>query len=127
VLKGFGAYPAVIDQEITKYAPFVSTTKILMALQKAGIGRETAHSIIKEHAVSLALDMRTGGNSQTLYERLANDDRVSMSAEELKDIANRPLELVGLAPEQARAFGRKVDAIVAKYPKAAAYKGGAVL
>lgn len=127
VLNGFGAYPAVIDQEIAKYAPFVSTTKILMGLQKDGMGRETAHSLIKEHAVKLALDMRTGGDTMSLYERLANDTRVTATAAELEAIANKPLELVGLAPQQARAYSDRVDAIAAKYPKAAAYRGLGVL
>jgi len=127
VLKGFGVYPNVIDKEISKYAPFVSTTKILMALQKAGVGRETAHGIIKEHAVQLALDMRTGGDSQSLYERLGNDERVPMTAIELEAIANKPLELVGLAPEQARAFVAKVNAIISKYPEAAVYDSRGVL
>ena len=127
ILNGFGAYPAVMDAEIIKYAPFVSTTKILMGLQKLGMGRETAHEIIKQHAVALALDMRTGGDSASLYERLASDERVSATAAELEAMAGDPLDLVGLAPEQARVFAKNVDDIVAKYPDAARYKGRGVL
>ncbi len=127
VLRGFGSFPDVIANEITKYAPFVSSTKVLVALEKSGVPERDAHELIKEHAVALALDMRKGDNSRSLYERLAADERVTMTAAELEEVANRPLELVGLAPQQARAFGDRVDALVAKYPKAAEYQGQSVL
>jgi adenylosuccinate lyase len=53
VLKEFGAFPAVINAELERYLPFLATTKILMASVKAGIGREAAHEVIKEHATKL--------------------------------------------------------------------------
>ena len=40
VLNEFGAYPAVIDRELERYLPFLSTTRILMAAVTAGAGRE---------------------------------------------------------------------------------------
>ena len=65
VLAEFGAYPAVIDRELRRYLPFLTTTKVLMAAVRDGVGRETAHEVIKEHAVAVALDMREkGGESQ---------------------------------------------------------------
>ena len=36
VLDEFGAFPAVIDRELERYLPFLSTTKLLMAAVKAG-------------------------------------------------------------------------------------------
>ena len=47
VLIEFGAFPDVIEAELTKYLPFLATTKILMAAVKAGVGREVAHEVIK--------------------------------------------------------------------------------
>lgn len=58
VLDEFGAYPAVIDRELRRYLPFLATTKVLMAAVRAGVGREEAHEVIKEHAVATALAMR---------------------------------------------------------------------
>src|SRR6185295_12271539 len=46
-----GAYPAVIVRELDRYLPFLATTAVLMAAVRAGVGRETAHEVIKEHAV----------------------------------------------------------------------------
>ena len=51
VLGDFGAFPAVIDDELQRYLPFLTTTKVLMAAVRRGVGRETAHEAIKEHAV----------------------------------------------------------------------------
>ena len=58
VLNEFGAYPAVIERELSRYLPFLATTKVLMAAVRAGVGQEQAHEVIKEHAVAVALDMR---------------------------------------------------------------------
>ena len=45
-------------QELDRYLPFLATTKVLMAAVRAGVGRETAHEAIREHAVAVALEMR---------------------------------------------------------------------
>ncbi len=79
VLEDFGAYPAVIDRELARYLPFLATTKILVAAVKAGVGRETAHEAIKEHAVAAALAMREQGTDENdLIERLAADERIPL-------------------------------------------------
>ena len=62
VLDEFGAYPAVIQRELDRYLPFLATTRILIAAVRAGVGRETAHEVIKEHAVAVALAMREKGS-----------------------------------------------------------------
>src|SRR3954470_3048392 len=61
VLDELGAYPAVIARELDRYLPFLATTAVLMAAVRAGVGRETAHEVIKEHAVAVALAMREKG------------------------------------------------------------------
>ena len=58
MLGDFGAFPAVIEAELQRYLPFLTTTKVLMAAVRKGVGRETAHEAIKEHAVAVALAMR---------------------------------------------------------------------
>ena len=61
MLDEFGAYPAVIQRELDRYLPFLATTRILIAAVRAGMGREAAHEVIKEHAVAVALAMREKG------------------------------------------------------------------
>ena len=64
VLDELGAYPAVIARELDRYLPFLATTAVLMAAVRAGVGRETAHEVIKEHAVAVALAMREKGQAR---------------------------------------------------------------
>ncbi len=78
VLDEFGAYPAVIQRELDRYLPFLATTRILIAAVRAGVGRETAHEVIKEHAVAVALAMRERGLEPDLLDRLAADPRLPL-------------------------------------------------
>ena len=78
VLDEFGAYPAVIQRELDRYLPFLATTRILIAAVRAGMGREAAHEVIKEHAVAVALAMRERGLEPDLLDRLAADPRLPL-------------------------------------------------
>jgi adenylosuccinate lyase len=122
VLDELGAYPAVIARELDRYLPFLATTAVLMAAVRAGVGRETAHEVIKEHAVAVALAMREKGQAENdLLARLAADER--LPAFTLPD----PLAFTGAARDQVAAVIRRVGAIVAEHPEAAAYTPGAIL
>jgi adenylosuccinate lyase len=62
VLDDFGAFPAVIERELDRYLPFlVHHQGAHRGRAQAGVGRETAHEVIKEHAVAVALAMRERG------------------------------------------------------------------
>ena len=76
VLDEFGVFPAVVQRELDRYLPFLTTTKVLMAAVRNGVGREEAHEAIKEHAVGVALEMRQGLAENDLFDRLAADDRL---------------------------------------------------
>ncbi len=80
VLDEFGAFPAVIQRELDRYLPFLATTKVLMAAVRKGVGREAAHEAIKEDAVGVALDMRQGQAENDLFDRLAADERLGLTA-----------------------------------------------
>ncbi len=106
VLDEFGAYPAVIQRELDRYLPFLATTRILIAAVRAGVGRETAHEVIKEHAVAVALAMREQRSEPDLLDRLAADPRLPLDRAALD---------AALADKQAftGAAGAQVDAVVA--------------
>ncbi len=128
VLDEFGAYPAVIERELDRYLPFLATTKVLVAAVKAGAGREVAHEAIKEHAVAVALDMRRSGRVENdLVARLAGDDRLAMSAEELEAAIGAPLSLAGRAGEQVAEVAARIAPWVQRFPDAAAYDPAPVL
>ena len=127
VLQDFGAFPAVIEAELERYLPFLTTTKVLMAAVRKGVGREIAHEVIKEHAVAVALEMREGLQTNDLLDRLAADERLGLNRDELGALVTQPLELAGTAGRQVDAVARQVETIVAANPEAAAYQPGAVL
>ena len=128
VLNDYGAYPAVIDRELRRYLPFLGTTKILVAAVKAGVGRETAHEVIKEHAVAAALKMRESGSEDNdLLVRLANDTRIPMDSEALSAAIGDPNLFIGNAPIQVRQVIDKIDAISKQYPDASCYQPESIL
>ncbi|MCW3158662.1 adenylosuccinate lyase [Micropruina sonneratiae] len=127
VLSEFGAFPAVIEAELARYLPFLTTTKVLMAAVRAGVGREAAHEAIKEHAVAVALDLRRGVRTNDLLDRLAADERLGLSREQLDATQADPLELTGSARDQVDDVADKVKRIAKLYPGAAGYVPGAVL
>ena len=128
VLDDFGAFPAVIERELDRYLPFLATTKVLMAAVRAGVGREQAHEAIKENAVSVALEMREKGTDRNdLFQRLAVDSRLGLSAADLDGLLAEPLEFTGAARAQVEAVTARVDAVLATDPPAADYRPEPIL
>ncbi|SDS87106.1 adenylosuccinate lyase [Microlunatus soli] len=128
VLGDFGPFPAVIDAELQRYLPFLTTTKVLMAAVRNGTGRETAHEAIKEHAVAVALDRReTGRRDNDLLDRFAADPRLGLDRQQLDTVLANPLELAGTAVSQIRTLVAEAETIAARHPEAAAYHPGDIL
>lgn len=128
VLDDFGAFPAVIDRELERYLPFLATTKVLIAAVRNGVGRETAHEAIKEHAVAVALAMREYGTGDNdLLDRLAGDPRLGLTRTDLEGLIAEPLAFTGAATSQVRAVAERIGELVAAHPEAAAYRPGEIL
>jgi adenylosuccinate lyase len=128
VLVEFGAYPAVIERELARYLPFLATTRVLVAALRADVGRETAHEVIKEHAVAAALALRESGQEHNdLFDRLAADDRLPFDRDDLEELVADPTSFVGAAPVQVACFVDAVADITGRHPEAARYRPGAIL
>jgi adenylosuccinate lyase len=128
VLDSFGAYPAVVGRELDRYLPFLATTKVLMASVQAGVGRETAHEAIKEHAVAVALAMREQGIERNdLLDRLAADERIPLDRPALDALLADRLPFTGVAGAQVAAVVKRVSDVVSRFGDAAKYVPGAIL
>ncbi|MFT4200949.1 adenylosuccinate lyase [Gordonia sp. (in: high G+C Gram-positive bacteria)] len=127
VLAEFGAYPAVINNELDRYLPFLATTKVLMASVRAGVGRETAHEAIKENAVAVALAMREQGAKPDLLDRLAADDRIPLDRKQLDAALADKTAFIGAAQSQVADVAAAVEKVVARYPDAATYVPAPIL
>ncbi|MBU7600874.1 adenylosuccinate lyase [Streptomyces sp. P38-E01] len=127
VLEEFGAFPAVVERELDRYLPFLATTRVLMAAVRAGVGRETAHEVIKEHAVASALALRAGAERNELLDRLAGDERIPLDRAQLAELLADRLAFTGAAAGQVVQVLTRIEEITARHPRAAAYRPGAIL
>ena len=117
VLDEFGAFPAVIQRELDRYLPFLSTTKVLMAAVRNGVGRESAHEAIKEAAVGTALDMRKGQADNDVFARLAADPRLGLTEAQLASLVAEPITFTGAAVDQVQAVVRRVAEVDRPSPR----------
>ena len=128
VLDELAPFPAVIERELARDLPFLATTKVLLAAQRAGVGREQAHEIIREHAVAAALARRDkAAGDDDLLERLAADERLRLTREDLEATVADPITFTGAAADQVAAFVRKTERLAERWPKVAGYRPEPIL
>ncbi|HEX5118759.1 MAG TPA: adenylosuccinate lyase [Pseudonocardiaceae bacterium] len=128
VLDGFGAFPAVIARELDRYLPFLATTKVLMAAVRAGVGREAAHEVIKEHAVAVGLAMREeGAERNDLLDRLAADPRLPLDRAALDALLADRVSFTGTAGAQVADVVERVAKVIDRFGDAAAYTPDQIL
>jgi adenylosuccinate lyase len=128
VLNQMEVFEAVVEQELMRYLPFLLTTTVLMEAVKTGAGREAAHEAIKEHAVQVAKDMRTGKVAQNdLFSRLAADSRLGLGADAFEKLTTHGRNNTGDAPQQVDFFVERIGKLSAVHPEAAAYQPGSIL
>ncbi|MFA9563647.1 MAG: adenylosuccinate lyase [Acidimicrobiales bacterium] len=125
VLRGFGAYPAVIANEVRSYLPFVATTRLLTAATAAGMGREQAHEVIKEHAVAAALARRAGDDAD-LLQQLADDDGFPLGREAIDAVVEGE-GFSGAASSQVERVVQRVGEVAERHRQAAIYEGEDIL
>lgn len=128
ILGQMDAYPAVIEKENQHYLPFLLTTTIMMEAVKAGVGRETAHEAIKEHAVATVHDLRNGiASENNLLQRLADDERLPLDSDQLAAILQSGRSNVGQAKVQVKHFEEAIHQLAQSHPGAADYSPGSIL
>ncbi|MFP5319674.1 MAG: adenylosuccinate lyase [Acidimicrobiia bacterium] len=128
VLDELAPFPAVVERELERELPFLATTKVLMAAVRAGVGREQAHAVVKEHAVAAALARREKGAAAVdVLDRLAADDRLRLSREDLEAALADPLAFTGAAAGQVEAVVAAVHELAARFPEGANYRPEPIL
>ena len=128
VLKQMEVFPAVIARETERYLPFLLTTTFLMDAVKAGVGRETAHEAIKEHAVATVRDLRDGKTTvNNLLDRLAGDERLKTTRARLDELFEAGAQKTGAASAQVEMVANAAAAWLKKYPAALKIQPGEIL
>lgn len=126
VLNEFGAYPAMIDREIERFLPFLTTTKLLMAAVKEGVGREVAHALIKKHAVAAALAMREGKEND-MFHRLGEDSAWPFDYDATVKLVGEPISFTGRAGAQVAEVCSRIGQLFDANPEAASYQPEPIL
>ena len=75
----------------------------------------------------VALAMRQGQAENDVFARLAADERLGLTEQQLASLVADPITFTGAAAEQVDAVVRRVEEVVARHPEAAAYRPGAIL
>jgi adenylosuccinate lyase len=128
VLQQMEVYPAVVQRETGRYLPFLLTTTFLMEAVKSGVGRETAHEAIKEHAVAAARGLKDGTLTENdLLDRLAADARLGQTRGRLEELFRAGAAKTGAAAAQVDAIAATAAGWLKKYPAAAQVKPGVIL
>ena len=128
ILKQMEIFPAVIARETERYLPFLLTTTFLMDAIKAGVGRETAHAAIKEHAIATVRDLRDGHTTiNNLLDRLAADPRLQTTRARLDALFAAGANKTGAAAAQVQTIATTTAAWLKKYPAAQKIQPGEIL
>ena len=99
-----------------------------MEAVKTGAGREDAHEAIKEHAVGVVTDLRTGKiRENNLVDRLAKDSRVGLKKTDLQKILKDGQGRIGAAKAQVCSFVERARKWGVKFPDAKDYNPPSIL
>ncbi|MEX1043344.1 MAG: adenylosuccinate lyase, partial [Acidimicrobiia bacterium] len=128
VLDEFAVFEDMVDRELKRQLPFLATTALLMEAVRSGIGRETAHRRIQEHALASAASLRAGETEVSdLFDRVLADPELQLDPRRIEAIAASPVAFTGRTVAQIQAVVGRVSAIVAAHPEAAAYSPARIL
>jgi adenylosuccinate lyase len=109
-------------RQMEHYLPFLSTTAVLMEAVKAGVGREEAHEVIKEHALATARDLKAGKIAKNdLAARLGADSRLKLGEEKINALIEKAKEETGSAVKQVGRFAERVAPLAEVFSAAAEY------
>ena len=120
VLNGFTADADTIEQELSRQLPYLATTKVLLAIVAAGLGREEAHELVRTHSLAST-------DGADLIARLAADPAVPLDRAALEAALADRAALIGNARTHVADVAASVKAVVDRYPTAAQFDPGEIL
>ena len=112
---GLVVYDKVVERRVMEKLPFMATENIMMESVKRGGNRQELHEIIRVYSHEAAAKVKLEGGANDLIDRIAADERVPLSKEEiLKEL--EPAKYIGRSVSQVEEFLSQVAApVIAKY------------
>jgi adenylosuccinate lyase len=101
-------FPKQIERHLQQELPFMGTEKILMAAVEKGKSRQEMHELIKRHSLAAGKVVKQEGKDNDLLTRLANDDELPFTQQELENMLGNYQEFTGRAAEQTEEFLNEV-------------------
>lgn len=117
ITSGMVVYPKQIERLLRQELPFMATEKILMAAVEKGKSRQEMHEVVKIHSVAAGKVVKEEGGDNDLLARLAADERIPFTRQELDGLVGNPKEFTGRAAKQTDEF---LDEVV--LPRLARYQ-----
>jgi adenylosuccinate lyase len=103
-------FPKQIERHLRMELPFMSTEKILMEAVEKGKSRQEMHEVVKEHSLAAGKVVKEQGQDNDLLERLAQDDRIPFSFDEIMALVGDYHQFTGRASAQTDEYIREVVA-----------------
>ncbi len=105
VVSGGRIYEKICERHLRDELPFMATENILMyCVERKGGDRQALHESIRRHSVAAAGRVKGEGLDNDLLERIAADPVFGLTKDEIESIVFGSAPLVGIAPEQTRAY-----------------------
>ena len=119
VLNEMEFFEYAIAQEMKQHLPFLASTTLLMEAVRKGGGRESVHEAIKENTFAIVEDLRKGDlRENDLTQRLADDKRIPLDLQEIKEVLNDTESFAAFALEQTENFAAQVRKWTKRFPEA---------
>jgi adenylosuccinate lyase len=93
-------YPKQIKKHLLQELPFMATEKILMASVELGKSRQEMHEVVKIHSVEAGRIVKEEGRDNDLLSRLAADEAIPFSLNQLTELVGDGSEFTGRAAVQ---------------------------
>lgn len=113
ILRGLRVNEASIAQNLSVYAPFASTERVLMALGKAGADRQEMHERLRGHAMTAWQAVRQG-QPNPLEQLVTADPEFQhyLSEANMRELMQVD-RYVGIAPQRTRALAESIHHLIA--------------
>lgn len=97
-------FPKQIERYLLQELPFMATEKILMMAVEKGESRQEMHEVIKEHSLAAGRQVKEMGGENDLLKRLAADQRIPFSLQEMEEMISDYRQFTGRAKAQTEEY-----------------------
>ncbi|MDD7671124.1 MAG: adenylosuccinate lyase [Ruminococcus sp.] len=115
VSDGMVVYDKVINRRVMEKLPFMATENIMMESVKRGGDRQELHEIIRVYSHQAAAKVKLEGGTNDLIDRIAADDRIPLSKDEIVSQLKPELYTGRCASQVTEFLDEVAGPIIARY------------